>query len=90
MTKRIAHDEVTLEIDAPPAQVYDLISDITRSAPVGALAGRLATHALGAGTTILASGIATSVLGVLALVVVRPISSPHPEPMTAPLAGLPA
>jgi len=50
----------------------------------------LATHALGAGTTILASGIATSVLGVLALVVVRPISSPHPEPMTAPLAGLPA
>jgi uncharacterized protein YndB with AHSA1/START domain len=30
MTKRIAHDEVTLEIDAPPAEVYDLISDITR------------------------------------------------------------
>jgi hypothetical protein len=59
-------------------------------APVGALAGGFATHAFGAGTTILASGIATSVLGVLALVVVRPISSPHREPVTAPLAGLPA
>ena len=30
MTTRIAHDEVTLEIDAAPAEVYGLISDITR------------------------------------------------------------
>src|SRR3954454_15516500 len=30
MTKRIAHDEVTLEIDAAPSEIYGLISDITR------------------------------------------------------------
>src|SRR3954471_19372299 len=30
MTKRIPHDEVTLEIDATPAEIYGLISDITR------------------------------------------------------------
>jgi len=30
MSKRIAHDEVTVEIAAPPEQVYALVSDITR------------------------------------------------------------
>ena len=30
MTKRIPHDEVAVEIAAPPAEVYGLISDITR------------------------------------------------------------
>jgi len=30
MTKRIPHDEVTVEIAASPDQVYELISDITR------------------------------------------------------------
>jgi uncharacterized protein YndB with AHSA1/START domain len=27
---RKAHDEVTIEIDAPPTRVYDLVADITR------------------------------------------------------------
>ena len=30
MSKRIAHDEVTVEIAAPPETVYALVSDITR------------------------------------------------------------
>ena len=30
MTKRVAHDEVTIDIDASPQTVYGLISDITR------------------------------------------------------------
>lgn len=30
MSKRIAHDEVTVEIAAPPERVYALVSDITR------------------------------------------------------------
>jgi len=30
MTKRLAHDEVTLDIDASPEMVYGLVSDITR------------------------------------------------------------
>lgn len=30
MSKRIAHDEVTVEIAASPEKVYELISDITR------------------------------------------------------------
>ncbi len=30
MTKRIAHDEVTIDIDASPDTVYGLVSDITR------------------------------------------------------------
>ena len=30
MSKRIPHDEVTIEIAATPETVYDLVSDITR------------------------------------------------------------
>src|SRR4051812_33504722 len=30
MTKRVAHDEVTVEIAAAPDVVYELVSDITR------------------------------------------------------------
>ncbi len=30
MSKRIAHDDVTIDITAPPDQVYALVSDITR------------------------------------------------------------
>ena len=30
MSKRIPHDEVAVEIAAPPERVYDLVSDITR------------------------------------------------------------
>ena len=30
MTARKDHDAVSIEIDAPPAQVYELVSDITR------------------------------------------------------------